>query len=249
MAGRSPTPRRTKRSAGWPRTLHHAALLLAAGGALFWLAFASSGIVVPIPGIGLVYLDLLLAWIAVTVDIAAWPSLWAGLRDLRRTNPEEGDPVVAWRAFLLSAVVTLGGLAVLPLMYPPGSSPLTWFLVLYTNALAYLVWTFVPILALHGILFARVSRSLDLRSEHLARVGVTLLFAVALTTVLVVIGNPEGPILVQTWSVGKGLLPAVAGFGYLLIGWSLTLHGLPEPKPARGWDAAVTPKHGVPWTR
>lgn len=248
-AVRAESPRRAGRGALWPRRLHHAAALLAVGGALFWLSFAASGILVSFPGLGLVELDLLLAWLAVVVDLAAWPSLWVGLRDLRLRAADEGDAVVAWRAFLISVVVFLAGLAVLPMEYGLSTSPLTWLFLLYLNALPYLVWTFVPILALHGIIFARVSRYLDSRSENLARVGVTLLFAAALATVLVVIGNPESSIFVQSWSVGKGLLPAAAGFGYFLIGWGLTLHAFPEAKPARGWDAAVTPKHGVPWSR
>ena len=246
---RSDGPRRATRAVVWPRRLHHAAILLAVGGALFWLSFAASGFLLSFPGLGLVQLDLLLAWLAVVVDIAAWPSLWVGLRDLRLRAADEGDAVVAGRAFLVSIGLFLAGLAVLPIEYGVTTSPLAWLFLLYLFALPFLVWSFVPTLALHGIIFARVSRYLDARSENLARVGVTLLFAAALATVLVVLGNPEGSIFVQSWSVGKGLLPAAAGFGYFLIGWGLTLHAFPEAKPTRGWDAAVTPKRALPWSR
>lgn len=249
MAGPSPSPRAVRHHASWPRELHHAALLLAAGGALFWLSFVFGNAILWIPNVGAIHLDLLLAWTAVLFDIAAWPSLWVGLRDLRSRRPGEDDPVLAWRAYVLSLTLAISGLAVLPLQYRSLSSPATVLLLIYISAFPYLVWTFVPILALHGILFARVGRYLDPRSKHLTRMGAVLLFAVAIATSLVVLGNPSDAIFLRAWSAGKGLLPAAAGFGYLLIGWSMTLHAIPEPKPAKGWGAAITPRRGLPWVR
>jgi hypothetical protein len=249
MAGPPSTPQRARHLASWPRELHHSGLLLAAGGALFWMSFVFGNAILWIPNVGAIHIDLVLAWTAVLFDIAAWPSLWVGLRDLCHRRPGEKDPILAWRAFVLSLALAISSLAILPLEYRGLSSPWTVLLLIYLSAFPYLVWTFVPILALHGIIFARVGRYLDPRSRHLTRIGAILLFAVALATSLVVLGNPGDAIFLRAWSAGKGLLPAAAGFGYLLIGWSMTLHAIPEPRPTRGWGAAITPRRSLPWVR
>ena len=249
MAGPATLPDRAKQYAAWPRELHHAGILLALGGALFWMSFVFGNAILWIPNAGEIRLDLLLAWTALLFDVAAWPSLWVGLRDLKRRRPGEKDPILAWWAFFLSVVVACTSIAILPLEYRGVESAATILLLLYIGAFPYLIWTFVPVLALHGVLFARVGRYLDSRSRHLTRIGVVLLFSVAIATTFLVLGNPSQAIVTEAWSAGRGLLPMAAGFGYLLIGWSMTLHAIPEPRPTRGWGAAITPRRSMPWVR
>src|SRR3989304_883794 len=145
--------------ASWPRDLHRAALLLGVGSLVYWSSFASGRVILWIPNLGIVFLDLFLAWIAVLLHVAAWPRLWAGLRDLRARRPRETSPVLAWRAFLLTLALVLPPAAPLPLQYRSYGSTDAWFVVLYMTAFPYLAWTFVPLLALHGVLFRRVALS------------------------------------------------------------------------------------------
>ena len=241
MAGSLPHPRRATARAAWPRELHHAALVLAAAGVVYWLSFVFDGSTLWIPGVGILFLGLFAAWVAVVLDVAAWPSLWAGLRELRARHPGDRSPVVASRAFLLTIVLALAGIVLLPLEYHTVASTQAWLLVLYVSAFPFLAWTFVPILALHGILFARVARFLMPRYRLMSDVGALCLFAVAAVTVAVVLPSSDSTVFVRSWSAGYGILPAVAAAGYVLIASGMTMHALPHPKPTRGWGAAITP--------
>jgi len=235
----------------WPRELHRAALFLGTGGALYWVSYALDGTTLWVPSFGLVYVDLLLAWLAVLVDVAAWPPLYAGLQELRHRAPGEANTVVAWRSFVMTLVLVLAGIVLLPLRYHSVASTQAWLLVLYVSAFPFLAWTFVPILALHGILFGRVANYLDPRRRRLVDTGAMLLFAVAAATVAVILQNPGAMTFVRSWSVGQGLLPAAAAAGYVLIAFALTFRPAPvlspppvraEPRgavvPARSWAAA-----------
>lgn len=243
MAGRSPSRRAATAPPSWPRELHRAALFLAIAGAFYWMSFAIQGSVVWFEPIGLLFPDLLFAWIAVLLNVAAWPSLWVGLRDLRRRHAGEGNPVLAWRAFLLTLALLVAAIVFLPLRYHATASTEAWLIALYVGALPFLAWTFVPTLLLHGIVFGRVGNYLVPHAKHIARFGAGLLFAVAAVTTLIILQNPESMIFLRTWSVGRGLLPAAACMGYVLIATAMTLHALPERKPAptRGWALAKTP--------
>jgi len=90
------------------------------------------------------------------------------------------------------------------------------------SAFPYLGWTFVPILALHGVLFGRVAWYLESRSRRIADAGAMLLFAVAAATTAVILQNPGETAFVRSWSVGQGLLPAAALGGYVLIALGIT---------------------------
>jgi len=79
MAGFSPTPRAPRARALWPRQLHRAAAFLAAGSILYWLAFVFGGWTVWIKDGGVVYMDLLLAWVGVLLNALAWADVWGGL--------------------------------------------------------------------------------------------------------------------------------------------------------------------------
>ncbi len=241
MAGTSPHPHRATARTAWPRDLHRAALILGAAGVVYWLSFVFDGSTLWIPSVGILYLGLFAAWIAVVLSVAAWPSLWSGLRELEARHPADRSAVVAFRAFVLTIVLAFAGIVLLPLEYHTVASTQAWLLVLYVSAFPFLAWTFVPILALHGILFARVGRFLSPRYRVLSDVGVLCLFAVAAVTVAVILQSPDPSIFVRSWSVGYGVLPAVAAAGYVLIASAMTMHALPHPKPTRGWGAAITP--------
>ena len=87
MAGFSPSPRVSRARAVWPQQLRRAAVWLAAGSVLYWIAFAFGGWTVWIAGVGVVYMDLLCAWIGVLLNVLAWPVLWVGLRGLVGSIP------------------------------------------------------------------------------------------------------------------------------------------------------------------
>ena len=235
MAGFLLHPRAAARRACWPRELQRAALLLGAGGALFWSSFAVGRWIVSTPGSGPIYVDLVLAWVAVLVHVAAWPNLWIGLRDLRARQPKDASAVVAWRSFLLTLVLIFAAILVLPLEYHSIASTQAWVLVLYVTAFPYLGWTFVPILALHGILFGRVASHLEPRSRHLAEVGALVLFAVAAASTAVILQSPGATAFVRSWSVGRGILPAAALIGYVLIALGMTVHAVPVIPRVRSW--------------
>lgn len=218
---------RAARWASWPRDLHRAAYLLGLAGGLYWSSFVLGRIVLSVPYLGRVYGDLLLAWLAVLVQVAAWPRLWAGLRDLRARRPREPSPVLAYRAFLTSLGLIVGAVVVLPLQYHMFASAEAWLLVIYVSMFPYLPWTFVPLLALHGILFGRVAGYLDPPARHLADLGAGILFAVAGATTAVILRHPGVTAFVQAWSVGRGILPAAAFAGYALIAVALTIHVAP----------------------
>ncbi len=241
MAGTFPHLRRAPARAAWPRELHRAALVLGAAAVVYWLSFVFDGSTLWMPTVGILYLGLFTAWVAVVLNVAAWPALWSGLRELKARNPSDPSAVVAFRAFVLTVVLALGGVAILPLEYHTVASTQAWLLVLYISAFPFLAWTFVPILALHGILFARVARFLTPRYRLVSEVGVLLLFAVAVVTIAVVLQSPDSTIFMRSWSVGYGILPAVAAAGYVLIASGMTMHALPRPRPTRGWGAAITP--------
>ncbi len=221
-------------------------MLLSAGAVMYWLAFAFGGWTIWVDGIGILYTDLLLAWVGVLLNALAWPDLWDGLRDLVAAHPQETDALVARRSFFMCIALIAGAVVFLPLQYHVTSASQAWVLILYISAFPFLAWLFIPTLALHGILFGRAANFLDASAKRLALAGVTILFAVAGATTAVVLSNPDATVFVRSWSVGSGVLPAAACVGYFLIAVSLTLHALPESKPAptRGWDLAKTPRGG-----
>ncbi|HLB67408.1 MAG TPA: hypothetical protein VJN63_02845 [Thermoplasmata archaeon] len=241
MAGFLPHPRAASRGASWPRELRRAALLLGASATLFWSSFAVGRWIVSTPDTGPIYVDLLLAWVAVLVHVAAWPNLWVGLRDLRARQPGHTSPVVAWRSFLLTLIMISAAVLILPLEYHAFTSTDAWILVLYVTAFPYLGWTFVPILALHGILFGRVASYLEPRSRHMTDAGALVLFAVAAATCAVILQNPGATAFVRSWSVGLGVLPAAALGGYILIALGIAVHAAPVLDRIRSW----TPQRAV----
>lgn len=234
-----PFPRAAPASVFWPRELQRAALLLGASAALFWSSFAIGRWIVSTPDSGPIYVDLLLAWVAVLVHVAAWPALWAGLKNLRMRQPSQGHALVAWRSFLLTLGLITAAIVILPLEYHSIASSDAWVLVLYVTAFPFIGWTFVPILALHGILFGRVANYLAPRSRRIAVAGAIALFAVAGATTAVILQNPGVTAFMQSWTVGRGILPATALAGYVLIAIGITFHGSGAPEP-------LVP---VPWRR
>ncbi|HYM41031.1 MAG TPA: hypothetical protein VEY12_12960 [Thermoplasmata archaeon] len=247
MAGFSPTPRVRRTRAVWPGQLHRGSAWLAAGSVFYWLAFAFGGWTLWINGVGVLYVDLLLAWIGVLMNVLAWPDLWDGLKGLVASKPGSSDALVARRSFYL--VLGLAALAagILPLEYRAVGPTGTWILVLYITAFPYLAWLFVPTLALYGIAFGRVGNLLDGTSKRLTDAGAMVLFAVAAATTAIVLHTPASTVFVQSWSVGFGILPAASCAGYILIAVGLTHHALPEPAPTRGWALAKTPRAKEPW--
>lgn len=221
-------------------------MLLSAGAVLYWLAFAFGGWTIWVDGIGILYMDLLLAWVGVLLNVLAWPDLWDGLRDLVTAHPRETDALVARRAFFTAIALVAASAVLLPLQYHITSANQAWVLILYISAFPFLAWLFIPTLALHGILFGRAANFLDAPSRRLAEAGVMILFAVAAATTAVVLANPDATVFVRSWSVGSGALPAATCVGYFLVAVGLTFHSLPEPKPAptRGWTLAKTPRGG-----
>lgn len=250
MAGSSPTPRKAKTPVPWPEEVHRAALFLGLSGVFYWLSFSMEGSVVWISGFGLLFPDLILGWIAVLMGIAAWPSLWIGLRELKREHPDDHHPILAWRAFLLTLALVLAGMVFLPIRYQDLSSTTAWILVLYVSALPFLAWTFVPTLALHGVIFGRVSNYLNPRGKHIADLGTMILFAVAASTTALILQFPAATSFVQTWSVGRGLLPAASCVGYVLIATGMSLWELPEMKEEPKPEPKPEPKHArAPFAR
>ncbi len=246
MAGTSPTPRTNRGFTSWPRELHRGAVYLAAGGLLYWMSFAFDGWTVWINDLGVIYMGLILAWIAVLLGVMAWPDLWDGLRDLLAAHPGETDAVVARRSYFVTLLLVAAAVALLPLAYHVVPTLQSWFVVLYISTYPYLAWVFIPTLALHGILFGRVGNFLAPSAKWLTDAGAIILFADAAATTLIVFGNPGSAAFVRSWAVGDGILPAVACVGYMLIAASLTMRALPETKrvPTRGWAAARTPRGG-----
>lgn len=248
MAGSSPTPResRARDGAAWRRELRHAAAFLAASGVLYWMAFAFAGWTLWIPGFALLYMDLIVAWVAVLLTVMAWPDLWEGLRHLLAVHPGASDALVARRSFLMTILLVVVAVVLLPLQYHVVTWSNIWLLVLYITAFPFLAWIFVPSLALYGILFGRVANFLAPPAKHLADAGAMVLFAVAAATTLVVLRDPSPYAFVRSWSVAAGILPAAACAGYLLIASALTVRPAPEakPLPTRGWAAARTPRGG-----
>jgi len=215
--------------------LQRASLLLGTGAALFWTSFAVGRWIVVVPSFGPTYVDLILAWVAVVVHVSAWPDLWIGLRHLRSRDPKEGDAAVAWRAFLLTLGLVLAAVVVLPLQYHAMASTDAWLIAVYVTAFPYLAWTFVPVLALHAILFGRVANYLDPRSRYLIDAGALVLFAVAAATTAVILQNPGATAFVRSWGVGRGILPAAALAGYGLVAIGLTVDATTVWPRHRAW--------------
>lgn len=234
MAGPFRRLRTDSRRAAWTRELHRAALLLGASATLYWSSFALGRVIVGGPGVGPIYVDLLLAWCAVVVHVAAWPNLWLGLRDFRARNPE-GTSVLAWRAFVLTLGLTFAAVILLPFQYHAIASTNVWLVVVYVTAFPYLGWTFVPVLALHGILFGRVANYLDARSRILASAGSVVLFAVAAATTMLVLQTPDALVFLRSWSLGRGLLPASALVGYVLIASGMAIQVTPVGMGLHSW--------------
>ena len=109
MAGSSPTrcDPRARGGAAWPRELRRAAAFLATSGVLYWTAFVLEGWTLWIPEFGLLYMDLILAWVAVLLTVMAWPDLWEGLRHLLATHPGAADALVARRSFLMAVLLVV----------------------------------------------------------------------------------------------------------------------------------------------
>ena len=227
MAGLLPSRPAATSRVFWPRGLRRAAFLLAASVAIFWSSVATGRWSIPIPESGPIYGDLLIAWVAVLVHISAWPNLWAGLRDLRAREPNEPSVLVAWRAFLLTVVVVVAAFAILLFEYRAIVSPDAWIFILYVTVFRYIGWSFVPILALQGVLFGRVAGYLEPRFRYLADFGAFVLFAVAATTTGVVLQSPGVTAFSQAWNLGFGILPAAALVGYVLIALGMTGHLAP----------------------
>src|SRR5438552_2051840 len=116
MAGLFLLPRAARRPAFWPRELRRGALLLGVSAALFWSSFAIGRWIVFFPESGPIYVDLLLGWIAVILHVSAWPNLWVGLRDLRGRQPRDAHPIIAWRPFLMTLVMTVAPVSVSPIV-------------------------------------------------------------------------------------------------------------------------------------
>ena len=132
--------------------------------------------------------------------------------------------MIAWRSFVITLVMILAAVVILPIEYHSLSSTDAWIFVAYVTSFPYLGWTFVPILALHGVLFGRVAYYLESRSRRLTDAGAVVLFAVAAATTGVILQNPGATAFVRSWSVGEGLLPAAALCGYVLIASGITTH-------------------------
>jgi hypothetical protein len=231
----------------WPSQIHRGALWLAAGAILYWLAFAFSGWTVWIKGVGVVYVDLLFAWLGVLLNTLAWPDLWDGLKGLAGSQRGATDALVARRSFYLVLGFVGAAAALVPLQYRTVGPTGLWVLSLYISSFPYLAWLLIPTLALYGILFGRVGNFLDSTSKRLTDAGAMVLFAVAAVTTALVLHAPASTVFTQSWSVGFGILPAAAGAGYLLIATGMTHHKLAEPAPTRGWALAKTPRAKERW--
>jgi len=88
---------------------------------------------------------------------------------------------------------------------------------------------------LYGVLFGRVANDLDFRSRILADAGAVVLFAVAAATTVLMLQNPEALVFLRSWSVGRGILPASALVGYVLIASGMTVQVAPFVRRARSW--------------
>jgi hypothetical protein len=212
-----PAPRAPAGRPSWARVLQRAAFLLAASFALFGSSLAIGRWIVSLPGLEFIYADVLLAWIGVVAAASAWPNLWAGLRDLRARQPDDANGVIAWRALLLTLLVAVATVVGLLLQYRAVASTDVWIFFVSWSVLRFAGWSIVPILALHGIIFGRVARSLEPRFRYLTDVGVLVLFAVAAATTVAVLQSPGATAFIQTWSFGYGVMPAAAALGYVLI--------------------------------
>ena len=211
----------------WARALQRAALLLAAlllaaSVALFGSSLAVGRWTVSLPGSEFIYGDVLLAWIGVVAYVSAWPNLWAGLRDLQARRPTDSNGVVAWRSFSLCLLVAVATVVVLLLQYHALASADVWIFIVSWPIMRFAGWSLVPTLALHGIIFGRVARSLEPPFQYLTDLGALILFAVAAATTVIILQSPGASAFVQAWSLGLGVLPAAAAVGYGLIAFRMT---------------------------
>src|SRR2546422_11505953 len=140
MAGLLPSRRPASGRVSWPRGLRRAAFLLAASVALFWSSVAFGRWIIPIPDSEPVYGDLLIAWVAVLVHMSAWPNLWAGLRDLRAGEHNGARILVAWRAFLLTVVVSVASVSILVCEYRTIVAPDAWMVILCVIVVLHIGW-------------------------------------------------------------------------------------------------------------
>jgi len=162
----------------WARALQRAALLLATSVALFASSLVVGRWIVSLPGSEIIYGDVLLGWIGVVAYVSAWPNLWAALRDFRARQPGDSNGVVAWRAFSLTLVVAVATVVILLLQYHALASADAWVFIGSWSVLRLAGWALVPTLALHGIIFGRVARSLEPGFQYLTDLGALILFAV-----------------------------------------------------------------------
>lgn len=220
----NPSQRALAGRPSWARALQRTALLLAASVGLFGSSLAFGRWTVSLPGFEFFYGDVLLAWIGMVVFASAWPNLWVGLRDLRARQPKDPNAVVAWRAFLLTLLVAVAAAIIVLLQYHAIASTDVWVLVVSWSVLRFAGWSLVPTLALHGIIFGRIARSLEPRFQYLMDLGALVLFAVAAATTVTILQSPGATAFVEAWSLGSGVLPAAAAVGYGLVAVGMSTH-------------------------
>jgi len=97
-----------------------------------------------------------------------------------------------------------------------------WIFIVSWPIMRFAGWSLVPTLALHGIIFGRVARSLEPPFQYLTDLGALILFAVAAATTVIILQSPGASAFVQAWSLGLGVLPAAAAVGYGLIAFGMT---------------------------
>jgi len=153
--------------------------------------------------------------------ISAGPNLGSGLRDLRAAQPQNPNGVVAWRAFLLSFLVAVAAVVVLILQFDAIASAEAWVIIFSWSPVRLAGWALMPILALHGIVFGRVARSLEPPFQYLADLGALILFTVVAVTTVTILQSPGATAFAQAWSLGGGVLPALAAVGYGFIGFGM----------------------------
>jgi len=208
----------------WARALQRAALLLATSVTLFASSLVVGRWIVSLPGSEIIYGDVLLGWIGVVAYVSAWPNLWAALRDFRARQPGDSNGVVAWRAFSLTLVVAVATVVILLLQYHALASADAWVFIGSWSVLRLAGWALVPTLALHGIIFGRVARSLEPGFQYLTDLGALILFTVAAATTVTILQSPGVTAFVQAWSLGLGVLPGAAAVGYGLVALGMTAH-------------------------
>src|SRR2546421_56445 len=165
------------------------------------------------------------------------PAMMAGHgRSLPRRAPNGASSLGGWGAFLLTVVVFGAAVALVAFEDRGIVSPDGWMFILYVSVFRYVGWSFVPILALQGVLFGRVASYLEPRFRYLADAGAFVLFTVAAATTGVVLQNPGATAFAQAWSLGSGILPAAALAVSGLIALRVTAHLAPATSRFSVWS-------------